>query len=102
LIPIKVDGPAKDILSATTDAQEAPNSERSAPENCARIRDLGYTTSKHVKMYGERFDLVSEPFEEGACTAVHALSGNDPTIRTLRLPVSILVGLSGRFRQKAK
>jgi len=72
---------------------------RSPAENCARIRDLGFTTSKHIKMYGERFELVSDPFEEGLFTAVFALSGNDPTIRTLRLPTAILVGLSDRFRK---
>jgi len=50
-------------------------------------------------MYGERFELVSDPFEEDACIAVHARSGNDPTIRTLRLPAAILLGLSDRFRK---
>jgi len=67
-------------------------------ENCAKIRELGFTASKHIKMYGKHFELVSDPFDEDGCTAVHAVSGNDPRIRTLRLPVAILVGLSSRFR----
>jgi hypothetical protein len=29
-------------------------------------------------MYGERFEIVSDPFNEGNCIAVHAISGNDP------------------------
>jgi hypothetical protein len=75
---------------------------RSPAENCARIRDLGYTVSTHINMYGEHFELVSDPFEEGDCTVVHVISGNDPTIRTLRLPESILLGLSHRSGQKTK
>lgn len=72
----------------------------SASENCARTRDLGFTASKHIKMYGERFELVSDPFEDGECTAVHVVSRSDQTIRTLRLPVTILIGLSDRFQKK--
>jgi hypothetical protein len=51
-------------------------------------------------MYGERFEIVSDPFNEGDCIAVRATSGNDPAIRTLRLPVAILVGLSDRFLKR--
>jgi hypothetical protein len=93
----KVDVSTIDILPALTAALKTRS--RSPAENCARIRDLGFTTSKQIKMYGERFELVSDPFEEDACIAVHARSGNDPTIRTLRLPAAILLGLSDRFRR---
>lgn len=73
---------------------------RSSPaENSARIKELGYKTSKHIKMYGERFEIISDPFEEGLCTVVRALSGNDPTIRILHLPTAILVGLSDQFQK---
>jgi hypothetical protein len=75
---------------------------RSPAENCARIKDLGYTASTHINMYGERFELVSDPFEEGDCTVVQVISGNDPAIRVLRLPESILLGLSDRSGQKTK
>jgi hypothetical protein len=53
-------------------------------------------------MYGERFELVSDPFEEGGRTVVQVTSGNNPTVRTLRLPESILLGLSDRSGQKTK
>jgi hypothetical protein len=74
----------------------------SASENCARIKDLGFTTSKHITMYGEHFELLSDPFVDGDYTAVRAISQNGPGIRTLRLPVAILVGLADRFRHPAK
>jgi hypothetical protein len=50
-------------------------------------------------MYGERFELVSDPFAEGACTAIRALSGSDPAIRTIHLPTAVLLGFSDRFRR---
>jgi hypothetical protein len=67
----------------------------SRSEKCARIKHLGFTISKHIKMYGQRFEIISEPFSEGDCIAVRAISENDPEhhpkIRTLRLPTAILV-----------
>jgi hypothetical protein len=72
---------------------------RTPAENSARIRELGFTTSKHIKMYGERFELVSDPYEEGLCTVVRVLSRNDPTVRILHLPTAILVGSSDRFQK---
>jgi hypothetical protein len=73
-----------------------------ASENCGRIKDLGFATSQHITMYGEHFELVSDPFAEGDCTAVRVIKANDPTVRTLRLPVAILVGPRERFRNPTK
>jgi predicted fused transcriptional regulator/phosphomethylpyrimidine kinase len=91
----QVDNATKDIqLKPKTD-----NRRRSPAENSARIRDLGFTTSKHIKMYGERFELVSDPFEEGLCTVVRVLTRNNPTVRILHLPTAILVGSAERFQK---
>lgn len=69
-------------------------------DSCAKIRDLGFTASKQIKMYGERFEIVSDPFDEGDCIAVRAISRNDPAVRILRLPIAILVGLADRFLKR--
>jgi hypothetical protein len=69
----------------------------SAAENCAKIKHLGFTVSKHIKMYGERFEIVSDPFSEGDCVAVHAISGTGPETRILRLPTTMLVSSKDRF-----
>lgn len=98
MIPPNVDVPMKPTLTAQAVALTMDVRGALPSENCAKIRELGFSASKHIKMYGERFELLSDPFDEDGCTAVHAISGNDPKIRTLRLPVAILVGLSGRFR----
>lgn len=56
--------------------------------------DLGYVAGKHVNLYGEHFEIVSDPFVDGSWVAVRVISENDPTIQTIRLPVSILLGLT--------
>jgi hypothetical protein len=80
--------------AASAPAAEGPH--HSA--NCAQIKNLGFTASKHIEMYGEHFEIVSDPFTEGDCIAVHVISRNDPEphprIRILRLPTAILVGKS--------
>jgi hypothetical protein len=69
-------------------------------DRCVKMKDLGFKTSMQIKMYGERFEIVSDPFDEGDCVAVHATSGGDPKIRTLLLPIAILVGLGDRFLKR--
>jgi hypothetical protein len=73
----------------------------SLSENCARIKKLGYIAGKHMNLYGEHMELVSDPFEEGGCVAVHAISSSNPTVRTIELPVSILAGWEDLFQELA-
>jgi hypothetical protein len=74
---------------------------RSPSENCARIKKLGYIVGKHMSLYGEHMELVSDPFVEGDCVAVHAISSSNPTVRTIELPVSILAGWEDLFQELA-
>ena len=78
-----------------------PIAARSPAENCSRIKKLGYIVGKHVDLYGEHVELVSDPFEEGDCVAVRAVSGSNPTVRTIGLPVSILAGWEDLFQELA-
>ena len=96
---LKVQISIKDTRPELTHALKTEHHRRSPAENSARIKDLGFKTLKHIKMYGERFEIISDPFEEGLCTVVRALSGNDPTVRILHLPTAILVGLSDHFQK---
>jgi hypothetical protein len=102
LILPKFDTPNEWLSPAPTDVRKRHTSGQSSSENCARIRDLGFKASTHIKMYGEYFELVSDPFVDGDYTTVNAISRNGRGTRTLRLPVSILVGLPDLFRRKAK
>lgn len=83
------------MIIPQTDALLKPDT--AAPsESCAKIKGLGFTASRHIRMYGEQFEIVSEPFSEGDGVAVHAICGKDPKVRTLRLPTAILVNRNVR------
>ena len=74
-----------------------PTSRRTPATDRARIKELGYCASRHIHMYGEDFEIVSDPFPEGGGVAVQAITAKNPARRTLRLPVAILVGRGDRF-----
>ena len=59
-----------------------------------RLLDLGYIAGRRVTLSGEHFEIASDPFIDGAWVAVRVTSENDPTIQTIRLPLSILLGLT--------
>jgi hypothetical protein len=73
---------------------------RSPSEDCTRIKELGYRLSAHAKLYGENFEIISDPFPEDGGVAVRVVTATDPTIRTLQLPVAILLGLSKFFPKR--
>ena len=81
----------------------APNlrsASRAPADKCARVKDLGYVASKRITMYGQRLELVSDPVQEGDGIVVEVISGNDPTLRRLQLPVSILLSSSDRWTSR--
>ncbi len=71
--------------------------DKTVTNDCVRIKDLGYSSSHHIHMYGERFEILSDPFPDGNGVAVHVTTAKESTKRTLRLPTSILMGLKKLF-----
>ena len=69
----------------------------SVEEACARIKQLGYVASRRVRIYGEEFELLSDPFPQADQIAIRAKAKGDSRVRILRLPVNIVQG--GRKRQ---
>jgi len=69
---------------------ESSTSPTSLIEICARVKHLGYTTSGRVRLYGEEFEVVSEPFADAEGIAVHAKSRRNPNVRVLRLPSTVV------------
>ncbi len=71
--------------------------DNSTADDCVRIKDLGYSSAHQIQMYGERFDIVSDPFLAGTGVAVEVTTIRQPKKRALRLPTSLLVGLKDLF-----
>jgi hypothetical protein len=71
----------------------------SVEEACARIKHLGYVASRRVRIYGEEFELLSDPFPQADQIAIRAKAKSDSHVRILRLPVTIVQ--AGRRQQVA-
>ena len=70
----------------------------SIEDACARIKQLGYVASRHVRIYGEEFELLSDPFPQADQIAIRAKAKGESRVRILRLPVNIVQG--GRGQQQ--
>jgi len=70
-------------------------------ENGSRIKKLGCIVGKHVNLYGEHMMLASDPFDDGDCVTVLAVSARNPAVRKAGLPLSILAGWEDLFLEPA-
>jgi hypothetical protein len=68
----------------------------SVSDICAHVKHLGYATSRRIRLYGEEFKVVSDPFPESGGIAVHVTTKKDPSIRVLRIPETVLQSAKGR------
>jgi hypothetical protein len=59
-------------------------------ELCERLKVLGYASSSRIRLYGDEFDLTSNPFVEDSGYAVEAISRKSGQVRKLRIPLSVL------------
>src|ERR1700722_14620650 len=57
---------------------------------CAQVKHLGYAAARRIRLYGEEFEVVSDPFPEADGVAVHVTTKKDPSIRVLRIPMTVL------------
>ena len=59
------------------------------PEACNRIKEMGYAPGKRIHIYGEKFEVLSDPFAEGAGIGIRVKQGDGDT-RVLQLPATLL------------
>jgi len=70
----------------------------SAEDACASIKRLGYVAFRRVRLYGEEFELLSDPFPDRDQIAIRARAKGDSGARTPRLPVKIVQGGAQRVK----
>ncbi|MGA7931369.1 MAG: hypothetical protein WCA20_35915 [Candidatus Sulfotelmatobacter sp.] len=70
-------------------------------EICEHVKHLGYSASKSVRLYGEQFEVVSDPFPEADGIAVHVTTKKDSKIRVLQIPATVLQSAKRRGRTAA-
>jgi hypothetical protein len=57
---------------------------------CEQMKRLGYAQDCRVTLYGEVFDLMSDPFCIGACIFVDAWEQRSGRVRRICIPKKIL------------
>ena len=77
-----------------TPFEEEPEEHRGRNQSdtlCETIKRLGYAQNNQVRLYGEVFDLVSDPFSVGEnCVFVDALEQKSGRVRRVRIPPTIV------------
>jgi hypothetical protein len=73
-----------------------PDMSPSIAEVCASVRRLGYGVSQSIRLYGEEFEVVSDPFPEAGGVAVSVSAKKNDGIRVLHLPATVLQNVQGR------
>jgi hypothetical protein len=57
---------------------------------CEKLKHLGYARSNHICLYGEQFQLVSDPFPHETGIAIEVIKRDNKDPRTVKLPLPIL------------
>ena len=76
--------------------------DNSLSDDCVRIKDLGYSSSHHIRLYGQRFDIVSDPFPDGNGVAVEVTTAKEPKKESFGYPRRFLSALRICFRRQSK
>jgi hypothetical protein len=84
--------PANDYNRNIVNAEILPISKEMADliKVCDRLKEMGYAQSKRIRIYGQEFDVISNPFPQGKGVAVQAQPKGAKQTRVLQLPLPIL------------
>lgn len=55
---------------------------------CEKLRKLGYSRARHMRLYGEEFYLISDPIPDGDGFAVRGVARRSGKSRYVRIPLS--------------
>jgi hypothetical protein len=59
-------------------------------EMCAQIKKFGYAASQNIRIYGEEFEVLSDPFPSDGGIAIEVRSRRTAQSRLLQLPATIV------------
>ena len=59
-------------------------------EICDQIKQRGYAPSNVVRIYGEEFEILSDPFPEDEGVAIRVRSRRTSLTRVLQLPATLV------------
>ncbi|MGC2473028.1 MAG: hypothetical protein WA485_01730 [Candidatus Sulfotelmatobacter sp.] len=62
---------------------------------CAGVKRLGFGVKQTVRLYGEEFEVISDPFPEAGGIAVNVRTKKSDSVRTVQLPATVLQSVKG-------
>ena len=71
-------------------------------EVCDQLQRMGYAQSKRIRIYGQEFEVVSNPFPHGDGIAIQAFSKQETQARTVRLPLPVVQMVTRQKQRKKK
>ena len=72
-----------------------PDHSPSIAEIIESVKRLGYGASQNIRLYGEEFEVISDPFPEAGGIAVSARTKKVEGIRVVQLPATVLQSVRG-------
>jgi hypothetical protein len=60
-----------------------------------QIKKFGYAASQKIRIYGEDFEVLSDPFPSDGGIAIHVCSTRTSQRRLLQLPATVIHRASG-------
>ena len=80
-------------ISMTSRSYETP----SIAEVCASVKRLGYGSQQSIRLYGEEFEVISDPFPEAGGIAVSVKAKKGDGVRVIQLPATVLQSVEGAW-----
>jgi hypothetical protein len=75
----------------TSHSYESP----SIADICANVKRLGYGAKQKIRLYGEEFEVISDPFPEAGGIAVSVKTKKGNGVRVIQLPATVLQSVRG-------
>ena len=57
---------------------------------CQKLQGLGFASEHRVRLYGEEFELISNPFPDGAGYGIDGISRKSGSLRHVRIPLLLV------------
>lgn len=70
-------------------------------EICDQIKKFGFARSEKIRIYGEEFDVLSDPFANDVGIAIEVRSKRTLQTRVLQLPATVIHRVTQSARRAA-
>ena len=57
---------------------------------CERLKKFGYSKEREIRLYGDQFHLISNPFPDGNGFAVEGIARSSGQLKRMHIPLSLV------------